>query len=292
MRIDGPIDTSQVEDRSGGGGGGFGRPLAVGGGGLGIVGVIVVVLVQLLGGGGTSGYAVDGGYNAFPAQGAAQQTAPVTCAQGASTSDKCFIAGVVTDVQTSWTRQFEQAGKTYEKTKIILFTQQTSSGCGTADSATGPFYCPTDHKVYLDASFFDELKTKFGAPGDFAEAYVIAHEFGHHVQNQLGIFDQVAKLEQQKSGQENALSVRTELQADCLAGVWAHGAYSELQPGDIDEALAAAASVGDDRLQQQATGRVNPESFTHGTSAQRQKWFTAGQTSGNINDCDTFSGSV
>lgn len=293
MRIGGPIDPSEVEDRTGGGGGGggFRSPLVIGGGGLGIVGLIVTVLFNVLGGS-SSGYDVNGGYGAFPAAGAAQETAPVTCAQGASTSEKCFIAGVVSDVQRFWATSFQQAGKTYQTTKIVLFSQQTSSGCGTADAATGPFYCPTDHLVYLDTSFFDELKTKFGAPGDFAEAYVIAHEFGHHVQDQLGIFDQVSQLEQKTPGDANELSVRTELQADCFAGVWAHSAYSELDPGDIQEALTAAASVGDDRLQQQATGKVDPETFTHGTSAQRQKWFTAGQTSGDVADCDTFSGSL
>src|ERR1700712_4343621 len=219
MRIDGPIDTSQVEDRSGSSGGGFGRPIAIGGGGVGIVGIIVTVLINVLGGGGGNGYSVNGGYDAFPAQQPAQQTAPLTCAQGASTSEKCFVAGVVSDVQRSWATEFRQGGKTYQTTKIVLFTQQTTTGCGTADAATGPFYCPSDRLVYLDPSFFDQLKTRFGAPGDFAEAYVIAHEFGHHVQNQLGIFDQVSNLEQQTPGATNELSVRTELQADGLAGI-------------------------------------------------------------------------
>ena len=291
MRINGPIDTSQVEDRSGSGGRGLGMPIAVGGGGLGIVGVIVVILINVLSGG-SSGYAVNGGYGSFPPMAASEQTQPVTCDQGASTSRTCFIAGVVTDVQASWARVFTAGGKNYETTKIVLFDGQTSSGCGTAAASTGPFYCPQDHLVYLDQGFMDQLKTTYGSPGDFAEAYVIAHEFGHHVQNQLGIFQQVDGLKRQHPGNDNALSVRLELQADCFAGVWAHSAYSELDPGDVDEALTAAAAVGDDRLQQQATGRVNPETFTHGTSAQRQKWFSAGQQGGDLRSCDTFSGDI
>src|SRR3954451_15003138 len=181
MKIEGPIDTSQVEDRrgSGGGLGGFGSPLVLGGGGLGIVGTIIVVLINVLGGGGGSGYDVNGGYGSFGAAPAAQQTAPVTCPQGASTSRDCFAIGVVNDVQRSWTTAFQQAGKSYQNTKIVFFSRQTTSGCGTADASTGPFYCPADKLVYLDTSFFDELQTRFQAPGDFAEAYVIAHEFGH-----------------------------------------------------------------------------------------------------------------
>lgn len=288
MRIKGPIDTSSVEDRRGLRGGG----LAIGGGGLGIVGVIVYLLVNVLGGG-SSGFAVDQPGQGFPAMPGTSQTAPaLSCPQGAGTSDECFVAGVVGDVQRSWAAAFQRDGRTYERTKLVLFSGSTQSGCGAADAATGPFYCPADRKVYLDLSFFQELKDRFQAPGDFAQAYVVAHEIGHHVQTLLGIESQVRDLMQSHPDQQNDLSVRLELQADCFAGVWAHSAYGELDPGDIDEALAAAAAVGDDRLQRQATGTVDPDSFTHGTSAQRQTWFGKGYQGGDVNSCDTFSGGV
>jgi uncharacterized protein len=290
MRITGPIDTSQVEDRRGFPGGRGG--LAVGGGGLGIVGVIIYVLVNVLGGGGSSGYAVDQP-GQFPAMPGTSQSAPaLSCPQGADTSEECFIAGVVSDVQRSWSAAFQRDGRTYERTKLVLFSGSTSSGCGTADAATGPFYCPADRKVYLDTAFFNELANRFQAPGDFAQAYVVAHEIGHHVQTLLGIESQVRQLTQSHPDEQNALSVRLELQADCFAGVWAHSAYGELDSGDINEALTAAAAVGDDRLQRQSTGTVDPDSFTHGTSAQRQKWFSNGYQGGDVNACDTFSGDI
>jgi hypothetical protein len=172
----------------------------------------------------------------------------------------------------------------------VLFTQSTTSGCGPASAATGPFYCPADRKVYLDLGFFAELRSRFGAPGDFAQAYVVAHEFGHHVQTITGVEPQVRRLQQRNPDAANELSVRMELQADCLAGVWAHSAYDTLEPGDVQEALGAAAAVGDDRIQRTTTGRVDPESFTHGSSAQRQEWLSRGFESGDMGDCDTFSG--
>ena len=178
----------------------------------------------------------------------------------------------------------------YEPTKLVLFTEATTSGCGAASSATGPFYCPADRKVYLDLGFFRELRSRFGAPGDFAQAYVIAHEFGHHVQNVLGISDDVHRGQQENADEANELSIRLELQADCLAGVWAYSAYRErlLESGDLEEGLAAAAAVGDDRIQRQATGRIDRESWTHGSSQQRVTWFREGYETGDVNACDTF----
>jgi predicted metalloprotease len=205
-----------------------------------------------------------------------------------------FMGFVVDDVQDFWRKDFASAGRTYETTKLVLFTDQTRSGCGLASSETGPFYCPADHKVYLDLGFFRELRDRFHAPGDFAEAYVIAHEFGHHVQNLLGTEERVAREEQRHPGEANELSVRLELQADCYAGVWAHGAYEQrlLERGDVDEALAAAAAVGDDRIQRSAGERVNPETWTHGSSAQRSQWLHTGFETGDPRACDTFGASI
>jgi predicted metalloprotease len=290
MRIKGPVDTSSVEDRRGFPGG----RVAAGGGSLGVLGLLVVLLMNVLGGGGGGGgFAVDQPGQGFPAMPGTQQTAPpLSCPSGASTSEECFVAAVVGDVQRSWAATFQRAGRQYERTRLVLFSGSTSSGCGTADAATGPFYCPSDRKVYLDLSFFSELRDRFRAPGDFAQAYVIAHEIGHHVQTLLGIESQVRNLMQSHPDEQNDLSVRLELQADCFAGVWAHSAYGELDPGDVDEALTAAAAVGDDRLQRQSTGHVDPDSFTHGTSEQRQRWFTNGYRGGDVNSCDTFSGDI
>ncbi len=205
-----------------------------------------------------------------------------------------FVGFVVDDVQDFWRADLSSDGRTYQTTKIVLFTQATESGCGIADAATGPFYCPVDHKVYLDLGFFRQLATEFEAPGDFAQAYVIAHEFGHHVQSQLGTEERVQRESQQHPSEANALSVRLELQADCYAGVWAHHAYAhkELDPGDIDEALRAAASVGDDRIQRAAGRRVNPETWTHGSAAQRSQWLRTGFDTGDPRACDTFSSSI
>ena len=194
-------------------------------------------------------------------------------------------------MEDTWTELFKQGGERYQPPVLVLFNDAVQSACGSASSATGPFYCPGDRKVYLDLSFFRELEQNFGAPGDFAQAYVVAHEVGHHVQNELGINAQVSRLQQQASQTDaNALSVRLELQADCYAGVWGHHAARQnmLDPDDVDEGLKAAAAIGDDRLQRQSQGRVVPESFTHGSSAQRAEWLRRGLTSGRIEDCDTF----
>jgi predicted metalloprotease len=219
----------------------------------------------------------------------ADGTDPVTTA--ASTGDEVqFIRFVVGNVQDTWGHLFQTAHLTYQPTQLVLFQDQIRSACGPATSESGPFYCPADQRVYLDLGFFDEMASRLGAPGDFAQAYVIAHEFGHHVQDLLGITSQVGSMSQAEPQVANDLSVRTELQADCLAGIWGHSAYtqSRLDPGDLDEAVNAAAAVGDDRLQRQAGDRVDPDTFTHGTSAQRVGWFLAGFRSGDPSKCDSF----
>ncbi len=203
-----------------------------------------------------------------------------------------FVSGVLGDTEDTWQAIFAEGGGQYVDPTLVLFTDSVSSACGYAEAAMGPFYCSRDQKVYIDLGFYKELRDRFNAPGDFAEAYVIAHEVGHHVQNLLGISDQVQRRQQAASGTDaNRLSVRLELQADCFAGVWAHRADRArqiLEAGDVDEALTAASAIGDDRLQRQAQGRVTPDSFTHGTSEQRMRWFKRGLEQGSIDNCDTF----
>ena len=203
-----------------------------------------------------------------------------------------FVSVVLADTEDTWNPLFRQMGANYREPKLVLFSDAVQSACGYTSAAVGPFYCPPDEKVYLDTSFFRDLKNKLGAPGDFAQAYVIAHEVGHHVQNLMGISDKVRSVQNRVGKVEaNQLSVRLELQADCFAGIWANKAKNQrqiLEPGDIEEALNAAASIGDDRLQKQAKGFVVPESFTHGSSAQRVKWFKTGFQSGSVDACNTF----
>jgi uncharacterized protein len=273
--------SSDVEDRRGqsGGGGGFG------GGGLGIVGFLILLVISLVTGRNYLG--------AFFSQGGGtqvQRSAPRAASpeEDRSANLASFVVG---DVQDTWTRILAQEKIQYPRAKLVLFRDYTRSGCGAAQSATGPFYCPADQKVYLDLGFWDELK-RFGASGDFAQAYVIAHEVGHHVQNLLGIERKVRAMQQQNPGARNQLSVAMELQADCFAGVWAHNA-SERQitdQSDIQGGLQAAAAVGDDRLQKMSRGYVTPDSFTHGSSEQRMSWFTRGYKSGQVSDCNTFAG--
>lgn len=204
-----------------------------------------------------------------------------------------FVSVVLADTEDTWKEQFQKRGSTYREPKLVLFSGAVKSACGFAQAATGPFYCGNDQKVYIDLDFYKELKHKLHAPGDFAQAYVIAHEIGHHVQNQLGILDKVHAAKQRVSQAEyNQLSVRLELQADCFAGIWAHHAdraRNVVEPGDIDEALNAASQIGDDRLQRQSRGYITPDSFTHGSSAQRANWFRQGYNSGKIKDCNTFA---
>ena len=273
----------------GGGGGGGGIPIPIpggkAGGGIGTI-IVVVVLFLLfsgvLGGGGGGGIPGLGGLGGGAVE-------PGGTLQPQSDTDQ-QLAYIVESIETFWAEEFRAAGKDYPETKLVLFEQATQSACGPASSATGPFYCPADQKVYLDLGFFDELEARFGASGgDFAMAYVVAHEYGHHIQNALGISQRVQELAQQDPNAANDLSVRQELQADCLAGVWAHSAASDVQPGDIEEAISAAQAVGDDRIQAATTGRIDPESWTHGSAEQRVQWFTTGYRSGNSDDCDTFS---
>jgi len=204
-----------------------------------------------------------------------------------------FVSAVLADTEDSWNELFRQAGKSYREPQLILFRQAVATACGTGSAQIGPFYCPSDQKVYLDLSFFDELKSRHGAPGDFAQAYVIAHEIGHHVQTLIGISAKVHKAKKSLSQVEaNRLSVKQELQADCYAGIWAHDAKRSrqiLEAGDIEEGLAAASAIGDDRLQKQARGYVTPDSFTHGSSKQRVAWFNKGLSEGTLKACDTFT---
>jgi predicted metalloprotease len=273
----GQRESSNVEDRRGISG------VAIGGG----LGSVVLLVLALL-------FGVD------PRSLINQQPAPTdtyTRQTGQSTSQqdelKQFVSVVLADTEDVWHEQFRnQLNRSYREPKLVLFTRQVNSACGLASSAVGPFYCPEDEKVYIDLAFYQDLKTRFRAPGDFAEAYVIAHEVGHHVQKLLGIMDRVDAVRSRASEtQANQLSVRLELQADYFAGVWAHYAQTKgiVEPGDIDEALRAAAAVGDDRLQYQSQGYVVPDSFTHGTSEQRARWFRKGFETGDIRQGDTFS---
>jgi predicted metalloprotease len=205
---------------------------------------------------------------------------------------KEFITFVLNDVQATWDQELpKQANTQYQHATLVLFREATQTACGTGDARTGPFYCPGDNKVYIDLGFYQALKERFGAPGDFAQAYVLAHEIGHHLQLLLGIERQVRAEQSSRPDQVNDLSVRMELQADCFAGAWAHSAAQrgKLETGDVEEGLAAASAVGDDRIQKATTGRVNPESFTHGSAAQRASWFNRGLQSGRLADCDTFA---
>lgn len=226
----------------------------------------------------------------------APQSAAVTPEDSAALADdpgRIFVSQVLADTEDTWNELFRAAGGSYEEPRLVLFRGATASACGTGQSAMGPFYCSLDNRIYIDLSFFDELRSRFGADGDFAQAYVIAHEVGHHVQNLTGTLQRTASLRQRMSEVEgNQLSVMQELQADCYAGVWAnHGHRSRriLEEGDIEEGLGAAAAIGDDRLQQRSQGRVVPDAFTHGTSAQRVRWFRRGLESGDANACDTFN---
>lgn len=283
MRLGDGGRSGDLEDRRGeSGGGGFGGGLGgrhIGLGGLAVLLVLSLVFKQnffaLLGNGG----------------GGAGSDAPAAPVNDAAEEPLVkLVSRVLDDAQGAWDQILPRFGAQYRHAHLVLFRDRIESACGSAESATGPFYCSGDEKVYIDLGFYQELKDRFGAPGDFAQAYVLAHELGHHVQKILGTSDKVHTAMERRSDQANALSVRLELQADCYAGVWANSAQArdKLDPGDIDEGLAAAASVGDDRLQRMATGQVNPESFTHGTSAQRSRWFRKGFDSGRPDACNTF----
>lgn len=281
MRQDDGRESENIEDRRSMG---TGRRKGFVGGGLGVAAMAIVAL--LLG--------VDPRIvlNTVGQLSSVSQTSAPAASNPQDDRMKKFMSVVLADTEDTWGVIFQQLGRRYEEPKLVLFSGQVQSACGFAQAAMGPFYCPGDHKLYLDMSFFNELATRHNAPGDFAQAYVLAHEVGHHVQNLLGIADQV-QAAQQRSGrsQGNPLQVRMELQADCFAGVWANKANQFrqiLEPGDLEEALAAASGVGDDRLQKQSQGYVVPESFTHGSSDQRMRWFTIGAKTGDLSQCDTF----
>jgi len=275
--------SADLEDERGSSGGRGG----IGGVHIGIGGFIVLLLLSLVFH--RNFFALLGGGGA-PAGVPAGQTAPVNSSPEEN-KEVQFVSFVLDDVQNTWAQIFAQNGQQYRHAKLVLFRDAVQSGCGTAQTQMGPFYCPADEKVYIDLGFYKELKDRFGASGDFAEAYVIAHELGHHVQNLLGISGKVEREQRSNSDEANAFSVRLELQADCLAGVWGHSTQQRniLEAGDVDEALNAASAVGDDRIQKQATGRVNPETWTHGSAQQRSHWFKTGFDSGSIQSCDTFA---
>ncbi len=313
MKWRGRAGSSNIEDRRGAGGGiggGFRGGLGGGGfgfprggtripipmgrrsGGLGGIGLIIAIVIigmvlginplDMLTGGSTDGSTVPSSTSNY--------APPTTNADEQDLTE--FVSVVVKETEDLWTEVFAKSGSSYDPPKVVLFTAQTNSGCGVADAATGPFYCPVDQKVYIDLSFYDQLRQQFGAPGDFAQAYVIAHEVGHHVQNLTGVLPQFNQARQSMSETEaNAYSVRVELQADCYAGVWANyvGEENILDDGDVQEALNAADKIGDDTLQKRMQGYAVPKTFNHGTSAQRQHWFERGYENGNPGACDTFS---
>jgi predicted metalloprotease len=305
MQMDGD-ESSNIEDRRGeggyfGGGGGYGGmggiPIPTGGGGglfkggLGFVAFIVIALIfgadpfALLGGGGTSSYE--------PAPTQTSRTAPRQ--QPAGDAETQFVSRVLKSTEDVWTSAFRELGRQYREPRLVLYRDATRTECGVGQSAMGPFYCPADQRVYLDLAFFEDLARRFHSPGQFPQAYVIAHEVGHHVQNLLGISAKTEQMKERMSKRDaNAVSVRVELQADCFAGVWANRADAArggkmIDDKDVEQALAAASAIGDDRLQRQSQGRVVPDSFTHGSSAQRMRWFRIGLESGDLRKCDTFS---
>jgi predicted metalloprotease len=307
MRLDDDQDSGNFIDDTGRGGGGFGfGGFGGGGGGLGgllfglilsrfgIVGVVILLLgycaMTTLGGG--------GGMMGSPSGPGVSQASGGAGTSTLSQEDKHQVLAVLGSTERTWAKLLQAQGRSYEPTTLVFYAGSDQSGCGAAQSAMGPFYCPTDRRIYLDTSFFRELTNRFHASGDFADAYVIAHEVGHHVQDLLGTLAKANRLQSQGSTAEgNAVQVRVELQADCFAGVWAATARNKkgepvLEPGDVEEGLRAAAAIGDDTLQQQAQGRVVPDSFTHGTSAQRVKWLRRGLESGDPAQCDTFSGAI
>ena len=278
-------ESQDIEDRrddSGGGGGGF----QFGGFHLGIGGALILLILSFIFR--TNLFTLLGGGTGDPGTTVSQ---PDPARDETEKPLVQFVSFVLDDTQKTWTQILpQQTNTSYRHAKLVLFRDSTQSGCGGAAASTGPFYCPEDERVYIDLGFFDELSRRFGAPGQFAQAYVLAHELGHHVQKLLGIEGKVHQLQESNSREANPLSVKLELQADCFAGVWAHSTQQRglLESGDVQSALGAAAAVGDDRLQKMSTGRVSPESFTHGSSQQRMHWFKAGLDSGTIAACNTF----
>jgi predicted metalloprotease len=293
VRMDNERESANLEDRRGGGyGGGGGRGISIGGaGGIGGLGLVAVVIISLLFGVDPS--AILGGLEGGSAPSSSYQQQPQQQARGPAPPQEDasarFVSRVLASTEDVWTAEFARSGRQYQAPRLVLFSGAVQSGCGAAQSAMGPFYCPNDQRVYLDLSFFREMQQRLGAPGDFAQAYVIAHEVGHHVQNLLGILGRNQQAQQSSQRDANAISVRTELMADCLAGFWARRANemrSILEQGDIEEGMGAAAAVGDDRLQSRGgRGQVVPESFTHGSSAQRVQSFKTGMAAQDPGAC-------
>lgn len=277
--------SGDIEDRRDSSGG-FG---GMGGGGIGIVGFVILLIISLFTGRNYLGSVLSGG-------GSSSVRAPARQGNDRSLEnrDVQLISFVLDDAQKTWTQIFADHGRTYRHARLVLYRDVTYSGCGTAQAATGPFYCPEDEKVYIDLSFWSDLKQFGGSTGDFAQAYVVAHELGHHVQKLLGIESRMQRLAEGNPGERNPLSVDLELQADCLAGVWGHSTEQRniVHPEDVDQALQAAAAVGDDHLQKMAGRAVSPEHWTHGSSAQRSEWFRRGLEGGNVSSCKTFNGQL
>ena len=290
MRWQRGTSDADIEDRRGSSGGGLrglpgGGGLRLGLGGLIIIGILSLVFKQNF-------FALLGDLPADTTMSTSVPTGATVPASPAEAERYEFVKFVVNDVQDTWTTVLpREANVQYPRSTLVLFRDAVRSACGFAEAVSGPFYCPGDQKVYIDLSFYDELRARFGAAGDFAQAYVIAHEFGHHLQNVLGIDQQMRRAQQQRPDQGNALSVRLELQADCFAGVWGHSTAQRkiLESGDVEEGLNAAAAIGDDRIQRMAGRGVHPEKFTHGSSAQRVEWFRRGLESGSLGACDTFA---
>lgn len=281
MRLEGRAESSNVEDRRG-------QRMRGGPAGIGCGGVILALVLSYFTGVDPSTFLQLIG---VIQQSAPQEQAPADTAPPQDQLGK-FARLVLKDIEDTWTGIYAEKGQSYEQPPLVLFTRAVRSGCGTASADMGPFYCPADHRVYLDPVFFDQLSKRFGSPGDFAQAYVIAHEVGHHIQNLMGISDKVTAAQQRGGeGQANALSVRLELQADCFAGVWGHHANRDrriIEPGDFEEGMKAAASIGDDHIQQISEGSIHPESWTHGSGEQRQFWLRRGLETGDPSRCDTF----
>jgi uncharacterized protein len=297
MRLDDEAGSDNIEDRRGmrggfgfPGGGGVRIPMGRGGG-IGIGGILLLLVLWLVFGINPIDILSGGGGFTVPQDESPYQQIPGPQGGGTTQNDamKTFVSKVLGTTERSWEKIFSEKGERYVPPKLVLFSDRVRSQCGDAIAAMGPFYCPLDQKVYIDLGFYRDLKNRLGAGGDFAQAYVIAHEVGHHVQNLLGIADQVTRARMRAPQAEaNQLSVRMELQADCLAGVWAHDNQRILEEGDIEEGLNAASAIGDDRLQRQSQGYVVPDAFTHGSSAQRVRWFKRGIETGNMDQCDTF----
>ena len=287
-------DVEDRRDSSGGGGGGFGFG-GMGGGGLGLIGFVVLVILSLVTGRNFLGSFLSSGQGSSGSAQSGPAVAGATSSHPAGEDrDVQLISYVLDDAQKTWTQIFAADSKQYRHAKLVLYRDATRSGCGTAQSSTGPFYCPDDEKIYIDLSFWDELKQLGGSTADLAQGYVVAHELGHHVQKLLGIEGRMQRLVQQDPGEKNPLSVDLELQADCFAGVWAHSSEqrSVINEQDVEEALKAAAAVGDDHLERMSGRAVSPEKWTHGSSAERTEWFKKGLEGGTIGSCTTFDGKV